>query len=98
MERFQQSKAQTNKSKRLAHKFLNIRKKSIMFKYKISHGNGVFQIEVLASESTLSAQIVDENLATIATLAVSNEEELFYNCRNWASSNIVGEFLFEEVP
>ena len=65
-----------------------------MKRYTIEHKAGEYKVEVESSNGNHMARISDQDQLSIVLVA-TNEHDLYDNCRSWASSNIRGEFSFQ---
>lgn len=68
-----------------------------MVKYKIVHSTGEFSVDISNRNDNCFAKIFDRHALTEMIVQGKDEEDLYWNCRSWASSNIRGEFHFEPV-
>lgn len=69
-----------------------------MVKYRIAHRTGEFSVDTISCGENCFALIFDHHARTKLIIRAKNEEDLYWSCRIWASSNIRGEFYFELVP
>jgi hypothetical protein len=68
-----------------------------MAKYKIMHRDGEFVADLQSDNQKHFANISANDPAVNITLSGKDEDEVYYNCRCWASDNIRGEFAFEKI-
>lgn len=63
-----------------------------MIKYVISHCAGEYKVEISPASEGFKLSIFDSTSSINEVMMIDNDEEMYDRCREWASTNIVGEF------
>jgi hypothetical protein len=66
-------------------------------KYKIVYRDGEFLLNLHSESQNHIANISDGEKSVHVTLLGKDPDDLYANCRSWASTNIRGEFAIERL-